>query len=71
MLLSYYILFENINDVQALLECDGDSIDLSGDVGAVGRVVIANTSSGDDEMLLDLKGKTKNGNLLLLLGAHF
>ncbi|XP_017700297.2 DNA-binding protein BIN4-like isoform X2 [Phoenix dactylifera] len=39
-----------------LVECDGDSIDLSGDVGAVGRIVISNASAGNQEMLLDLKG---------------
>lgn len=42
--------------LQALVECDGDSIDLSGDVGSVGRVVIADDSSEKHEMLLDLKG---------------
>lgn len=38
------------------MECEGDSIDLSGDVGAVGRVVISDVSSENHEMLLDLKG---------------
>lgn len=42
--------------IQALVECDGDSIDLSGDVGAVGRIVISNGPAGNQEMLLDLKG---------------
>ncbi|XP_017699782.2 DNA-binding protein BIN4-like isoform X2 [Phoenix dactylifera] len=41
---------------KALIECDGDSIDLSGDVGAVGRIVISNGPAGNQEMLLDLKG---------------
>ncbi|XP_065859721.1 DNA-binding protein BIN4-like [Euphorbia lathyris] len=40
----------------ALVECDGESIDLSGDVGAVGRVVIPNASSENHEMFFDLKG---------------
>ena len=38
------------------MECEGDSIDLSGDVGAVGRMVISDDSSGNHEILLDLKG---------------
>ncbi|KAF8008275.1 hypothetical protein BT93_K2065 [Corymbia citriodora subsp. variegata] len=40
----------------ALVECEGDSIDLSGDMGSVGRVVIADTPSGNQDMFLDLKG---------------
>ncbi|BAF07795.2 Os02g0147100, partial [Oryza sativa Japonica Group] len=40
----------------ALIECDGDSIDLSGDVGAVGRIIISNSPNGNQELLLDLKG---------------
>lgn len=42
--------------LQALVECQGDSIDLSGDMGAVGRVIISDSPSGDQEMCLDLKG---------------
>lgn len=42
--------------VQALVECEGDSIDLSGDIGAVGRIVIPDTPAGNSEMYLDLKG---------------
>jgi len=41
---------------QALIECQGDSIDLSGDMGAVGRIIISDSPSGDQEMYLDLKG---------------
>ncbi|KAJ8554211.1 hypothetical protein K7X08_024889 [Anisodus acutangulus] len=41
---------------KALVECEGDSVDLSGDVGAVGRIIISDGSSGNHEMLLDLKG---------------
>lgn len=44
--------------LQALVECEGDSIDLSGDVGAVGRVVISEDHSKNHDMFLDLKGKT-------------
>lgn len=43
--------------MQALVECEGASIDLGGDVGAVGRIIVSNTSSTDHEMYLDLKGK--------------
>ncbi|KAJ0965581.1 hypothetical protein J5N97_026719 [Dioscorea zingiberensis] len=50
------VLPEKVQRKKALVECDGDSIDLSGDVGAVGRIVISNGSNGKDEMLLDLKG---------------
>lgn len=42
--------------LQALIECQGDSIDLSGDMGAVGRIIISDSLSGDPEMGLDLKG---------------
>lgn len=52
---------------QALLECEGDSIDLSGDVGAVGRVVISDDSFGNHEMLLDLKGLLSTLYFLCLL----
>lgn len=38
------------------MECEGDSIDLSGDMGAVGRVVISDAPSGYQDMYLDLKG---------------
>ncbi|XP_065847882.1 DNA-binding protein BIN4-like isoform X3 [Euphorbia lathyris] len=50
------LLSEKVNRSKALVECDGESIDLSGDVGAVGRVVIPNASSGNHEMFFDLKG---------------
>ncbi|KMZ58805.1 hypothetical protein ZOSMA_73G00170 [Zostera marina] len=50
------ILPEKVQRSKALIECEGDSIDLSGDVGAVGRVIISKNASGNDEMLLDLKG---------------
>lgn len=50
------VLPEKIQRSKALVECDGDSIDLSGDVGAVGRIIVSNGSSGNHELLLDLKG---------------
>nr|GMD99610.1 DNA-binding protein BIN4 [Ipomoea batatas] len=53
------LLPEKVQRLKALVECDGDSIDLSGDVGAVGRVVISDNPSGSNEVLLDLKGMYK------------
>nr|XP_010927227.1 DNA-binding protein BIN4 isoform X1 [Elaeis guineensis] len=47
---------DKVQRSKALVECDGDSIDLSGDVGAVGRIVISNGPAGNEDMLLDLKG---------------
>ncbi|KAF3325852.1 DNA-binding protein BIN4 isoform X1 [Carex littledalei] len=47
---------EKVQRTKALVECDGDSIDLSGDVGAVGRLVISNGPNARDDLLLDLKG---------------
>ncbi|XP_020264562.1 DNA-binding protein BIN4 [Asparagus officinalis] len=47
---------EKVHRSKALVECDRDSIDLSGDVGSVGRIVISNGPAGNNEMLLDLKG---------------
>jgi hypothetical protein len=40
-----------------LLECEGDALDLSGDMGAVGRFSVCQGQAKDDEeLLLDLKG---------------
>lgn len=50
------MLPEKVQRSKALVECDGDSIDLSGDVGSVGRIVISDDPSKNREMLLDLKG---------------
>ncbi|KAL2542393.1 DNA-binding protein BIN4 [Abeliophyllum distichum] len=50
------VLSEKVQRSKALIECEGDSIDLSGDVGAVGRLVISDVPSTNHEMLLDLKG---------------
>jgi len=51
--------------LQALVECEGESIDLSGDMGAVGRVIIAETPSKEPEMFLDLKGLWKSNKAIL------
>ncbi|KAI4340963.1 hypothetical protein MLD38_025748 [Melastoma candidum] len=50
------MLSEKVQRSKALVECEGDSIDLSGDMGAVGRVMIQESVSGDPEIFLDLKG---------------
>lgn len=50
------LLSEKVHRSKALVECEGDSIDLSGDVGAVGRLIISDSVSGNHEMFLDLKG---------------
>lgn len=50
------VLSEKVQRCKALVECEGDSIDLSGDMGSVGRVVISDTPSGNHDMFLDLKG---------------
>ncbi|CAL5060312.1 unnamed protein product [Urochloa decumbens] len=47
---------DKVQRSKALIECDGDSIDLSGDIGAVGRIVVSNGPSGSQDLLLDLKG---------------
>ncbi|XP_020089714.1 DNA-binding protein BIN4 [Ananas comosus] len=47
---------DKVQRSKALVECDGDSIDLSGDIGAVGRIVISDGPAGNQELLLDLKG---------------
>lgn len=54
--------------MQALVECEGDSIDLGGDVGAVGRIMVSDTPSGDQEMYLDMKGMFSSyGHISLLM----
>ncbi|KAJ1277881.1 hypothetical protein BS78_04G036800 [Paspalum vaginatum] len=47
---------DKVQRSKALIECDGDSVDLSGDVGAVGRIVVSNGPIGNQDLLLDLKG---------------
>lgn len=58
--------------MQALVECEGDSIDMSGDMGAVGRVMISDSPAGH-EMFLDLKGMLLVTSLetLLLDADHY
>ncbi|CAN7024243.1 unnamed protein product [Brassica oleracea var. botrytis] len=42
------VLSEKVNRTKVLVECEGDSIDLSGDMGAVGRVVVSDTTEDPD-----------------------
>ncbi|KAJ4726789.1 DNA-binding protein BIN4 [Melia azedarach] len=49
------LLSEKVQRTKALVECEGESIDLSGDMGAVGRIVVPD-NNGNCEMYLDLKG---------------
>ncbi|XP_038894663.1 DNA-binding protein BIN4 isoform X2 [Benincasa hispida] len=49
------VLSDKVHRLKALVECEGTSIDLSGDMGAVGRVVVSDSSS-KNELCLDLKG---------------
>lgn len=50
------VLSDKVHRLKALVECEGNSIDLSGDMGAVGRVVVSDSSSAKNELCLDLKG---------------
>ncbi|XP_056694518.1 DNA-binding protein BIN4 isoform X2 [Spinacia oleracea] len=50
------VLPDKVHRSKALVECEGESIELSGDMGAVGRVIISETPSKESEMFLDLKG---------------
>ncbi|CAK9324305.1 unnamed protein product [Citrullus colocynthis] len=50
------VLSDKVHRLKALVECEGTSIDLSGDMGAVGRVVVSDSSSAKNELCLDLKG---------------
>ncbi|KAL8151239.1 hypothetical protein V2J09_021047 [Rumex salicifolius] len=50
------VIPDRVQRSKVLVECEGGSIDLSGDVGAVGRVIVSGNPTGDREMLLDLKG---------------
>ncbi|KAG9449242.1 hypothetical protein H6P81_009207 [Aristolochia fimbriata] len=50
------VFAEKVARSKALVECGEESIDMSGDVGAVGRVVISSNQAEEPEMFLDLKG---------------
>ncbi|KAE8663289.1 DNA-binding protein BIN4 [Hibiscus syriacus] len=55
---------------KALVECEGDSIDLSGDMGAVGRIVVSGSASENHEVFLDLKGMCCLTALLRFFGLQ-
>ncbi|GKC77497.1 zinc finger BED domain-containing protein RICESLEEPER 2-like protein, partial [Tanacetum coccineum] len=50
------LLPDKIQRTKALVECEGESIDLSGDLGVVGRLVNSDSPSANQDMFLDLKG---------------
>ncbi|KAK6926116.1 hypothetical protein RJ641_007835 [Dillenia turbinata] len=50
--------------LQVLVECEGGSIDMNGDVGAVGRVIISDGPTANQEMFLDLKGMIYNTTIV-------
>ncbi|CAI0540914.1 unnamed protein product [Linum tenue] len=50
------VLSEKVQRSKALVECDGDSVDLSGDMGAVGRIMVQDSPAGNSDMYFDLKG---------------
>ncbi|XP_030936944.1 DNA-binding protein BIN4 isoform X2 [Quercus lobata] len=50
------VLSDKVQRTKALIECEGDAIDLSGDMGAVGRIIVSDTPSGNHDLYLDLKG---------------
>ncbi|KAG2240235.1 hypothetical protein Bca52824_090996 [Brassica carinata] len=58
------VLSEKVNRTKVLVECEGDSIDLSGDMGAVGRVVVSDTN---EDVYLDLKGMSPQSFFTLRL----
>ncbi|CAM6089406.1 unnamed protein product [Calypogeia fissa] len=51
------VFAEKVHRTKVLLECEGDALDLSGDMGAVGRFSVdSGKENGEDELFLDLKG---------------
>ncbi|CAN1251282.1 DNA-binding protein BIN4 [Linum perenne] len=50
------VLAEKVQRSKALVECEGDSIDLSGDMGSVGRVIVQDNPAGNSDVYFDLKG---------------
>ncbi|GLJ09403.1 hypothetical protein SUGI_0108750 [Cryptomeria japonica] len=50
------VFADKVHRSKALLECEDEALDFSGDVGAIGRLAVSKTSSNDHEILLDLKG---------------
>lgn len=50
------VLADKVQRSKVLVECEGESIDLSGDLGSVGRVVVSDSPYGNQDIYLDLKG---------------
>eukprot|EP00252_Welwitschia_mirabilis_P004469 TRINITY_DN14800_c0_g1_i6.p1 TRINITY_DN14800_c0_g1~~TRINITY_DN14800_c0_g1_i6.p1 ORF type:complete len:257 (-),score=59.33 TRINITY_DN14800_c0_g1_i6:552-1322(-) len=50
------VFADKIQRSKALLECEGEDLDLSGDVGAVGRLIVSKSSTKQHDILVDLKG---------------
>eukprot|EP00249_Psilotum_nudum_P018739 c26939_g1_i1 orf=525-1751(-) len=50
------VVGDKVHRSKVLLECEGDALDLSGDVGAVGRFSVSALYEKDVDVLLDLKG---------------
>lgn len=53
---------DKVQRSKVLLECEGDALDLSGDVGAVGRLSVL--ENHEDDFLLDLKGMVYKGTIV-------
>lgn len=53
---------DKVDRSKVLLECEGDAVDVSGDVGAVGRLSVS--ANHDDDFLLDLKGVIYKGTIV-------
>lgn len=53
---------DKVHRSKVLLECEGDALDVSGDVGAVGRLSVS--ANHDDDFLLDLKGVIYKGTIV-------
>nr|GMD87982.1 DNA-binding protein BIN4 [Ipomoea batatas] len=57
------LLPEKVQRLKALVECDGDSIDLSGDVGAVGRVSFGQSEAKIEAIMNDFIQLTPQSNV--------
>lgn len=53
---------DKVHRSKVLLECEGDALDVSGDVGAVGRLSVS--ANQDNDFLLDLKGVIYKATIL-------
>lgn len=53
---------DKVHRSKVLLECEGDALDVSGDIGVVGRLGVS--SNHDNDFLLDLKGVIYKGTIV-------